>query len=580
MRKAKLIVCAVILTMVATTAGAFACTGVYVGKDASSDGTTIVARSEDQGSGAYNKMFKVQPRVTKAGRYFVDTGEDQNGFKVPLPTTTYKYTYVPDSSDAGDGMYPASCTNEYGVTVIGTVSTGVKEAYEKADPTVETGTGLREAILPGLIACQATSAKDGVNDLAKLVDEYGSEEWNTLFIADQKEAWIFEIYGGHTYCAMLLPADQVSVFGNQIMIGTVDQNDTANYVFSKDLFTTIDKAGAVKEDGKYNLAKSIDGSRSVYSNMRTWMGHKILAPSTAGEYVNDNFYPLCYKPDSKVSVLDVMDIYRNRYEGTPYDMSKPGNEGNRCIGVTRQSDVHIVQIYSNLPKDTADLEWLCMGNAEGSVFIPFFSGITATNKAYHVDGSAYNASSAYWTFKKNTALEMTDRAFLEQGVRDYWKIQEKLQYSQIQSELAKVQAAYKNGRTEGRSYVTALGNKMAAAQLSNANALYNDLFYTFTANLNDRANNLRKTTFVGNTKMTPAAKLMGYKVSSSTKTVDKQKVKTYTLTKGDKKVVFSMGTGVYSVTEGTAAAVEGTFTNLPYVSGGYVYVPVDFINSL
>ena len=422
MKRIRLVLIMLAAAMVITTAGAYACTGVYVGKKVSTDGTTIIARSEDQGESGYNKLFKVMPRITKAGRYMVDTGEDQNGFRVPLPETTYKYTYVPDSTASTAGMFPACCTNEYGVAVMGTVSAGHNSTYDLFDPYVDTGTGLREAIEPALIDCQCKTAREAVVVFGKLLKKYGSEEGSILMFADKKEAWIFEVYGGHQYCAM--------------------------------------------------------------------------------------------------------------------------------------------------------------GNAEGSVFIPFFSGITATNKAYHVDGSAYNASSAYWTFKKNTALEMTDRAFLEQGVRDYWKIQEKLQYSQIQSELAKVQAAYKNGRTEGRSYVTALGNKMAAAQLSNANALYNDLFYTFTANLNDRANNLRKTTFVGNTKMTPAAKLMGYKVSSSTKTVDKQKVKTYTLTKGDKKVVFSMGTGVYSVTEGTAAAVEGTFTNLPYVSGGYVYVPVDFINSL
>ena len=74
MRKLKLIVMTVILTMIVTTSGAFACTGMYVGKDVSAEGTTVIARSEDQGSGSYNKMFKVQERVTKSGRYYVDEG--------------------------------------------------------------------------------------------------------------------------------------------------------------------------------------------------------------------------------------------------------------------------------------------------------------------------------------------------------------------------------------------------------------------------------------------------------------------------------------------------------------------------
>lgn len=63
-----------------------ACTAVYVGKKVSTDGTTILARSEDQGNGAYNKMFVVVPRVeNKPGRTF----DDVNGFSYPLPATTY-----------------------------------------------------------------------------------------------------------------------------------------------------------------------------------------------------------------------------------------------------------------------------------------------------------------------------------------------------------------------------------------------------------------------------------------------------------------------------------------------------------
>ena len=226
MRRLKLVALVMTLAMVISTASAFACTGAYVGKDVSEDGTTIIARSEDQGTGAYAKMFKVQPRVTKAGRYYVDEGEDQKGFKVPLPKTTYKYTYVPDVSTHGDGEYPASCTNEYGLAVVGTVSASPSEAYEAADPFKETGTGLREAILPGLIACQAKTAKGAVNKLAALLDKYGSEEGNILFFTDQKEAWIFEVYGGTTYAAMKMPTDKVAVFGNQFMIDVVDENDT------------------------------------------------------------------------------------------------------------------------------------------------------------------------------------------------------------------------------------------------------------------------------------------------------------------------------------------------------------------
>lgn len=81
-------------TVLLGNVSALACTGTYVGKDVSDQGTYLIARSEDQGKGDYNKMFMVQPRVENVpGRYIEDTA---TGFQIPLPATTYKYTYVPD----------------------------------------------------------------------------------------------------------------------------------------------------------------------------------------------------------------------------------------------------------------------------------------------------------------------------------------------------------------------------------------------------------------------------------------------------------------------------------------------------
>lgn len=77
----KLIVLTTAVAMIVTTAGAFACTGVYIGKNVSKEGTTVIARSEDQGTSNYEKMFKVQKRITKSGRYLKDTGSDQKGLR-------------------------------------------------------------------------------------------------------------------------------------------------------------------------------------------------------------------------------------------------------------------------------------------------------------------------------------------------------------------------------------------------------------------------------------------------------------------------------------------------------------------
>ena len=573
MRKAKLIALCLALTMIMSTVSAFGCTGLYIGKDVSADGSTIVGRSEDQGRGFYNKRFEVQPRVKEKGRYYVDEGEEQEGFKVALPETTYKYTYVPDSSDLGDGEYPGTCTNEYGLVVVGTISASPSEAYLAEDPYVHPG--LREAILPGLIACQAKTARGAAKTLAKLTDKYGSEEGNILFFVDQKEAWIFESYGGHTYAAMKMPKDKVAVFGNQFMIDVVDKDDTENYIFSKNLFETIDKVGAVMEDGKYNLVKSIsDPVREEYSNMRTWMGHKILSPSTVGEYSDYEFYPLFYTPDEKVEVETVMDIFRNRYEGTPYDMMLPENESRRPIGVTRSSMVHILQTFDNLPKDSCSIQWLSTGNAEHNVFIPAFSGITDTHEAYKPDGSeTYNPKSMYSATKRICGIAESDREFLGQGVKDYWKLQEKMMIKQTKKDMKKINSAYKEGKEEGREAATEISMKYADKQFKNSEKLFNDLLWCQINNVNDRPDNERKEQFVANTNLKEYAKFKGYEIKQNKKGTK------YSFEKKGVKYTITVDSPVCKV-EKDGKTEEIELTRAPYMSGKTLYAPVDFVKTL
>lgn len=51
-----------------SSTAALACTGVYVGKDASDQGTIIIARSEDQAWGDVNKRYMVQERMENVPR--------------------------------------------------------------------------------------------------------------------------------------------------------------------------------------------------------------------------------------------------------------------------------------------------------------------------------------------------------------------------------------------------------------------------------------------------------------------------------------------------------------------------------
>ena len=555
-------------TMLLSTS-ALACTGVYVGKDVSDQGTYLLARSEDQGQSDYNKMFLVQPRVDNVpGRFIEDTA---TGFKIPLPDTTWQYTYVPDYTRGDDGMYPGACTNEYGVSITGTVSTSTCEKWEEADPFIEPG--LREAILPAAVAAVATSARNAVDVLLGYVDEYGSEEGNTVMICDQNEAWFVEIYSGHHYCAMKMPDDQVAVFGNHNMIGLVDPKATPEdgYIYSEGLFELIDELDlAVKEGELYHLAKSVtENTREPYNNMRNWGGMKLLAPSLAGDtYDNDNFYPLFYAPDEKVSVLDVMDIYRYRYEGTPIDVNLEGQEGNRVISTTNSSQIHILQTFSDWPAQCSAINWIALGNGEHTVFVPFFSGITDTAEAYKVDGDTYNPQGAYWMFKRLCTLGQLDRDLYGNGVRAFWKQQEALMYQQMLDAAPTMLAKYAESREAGAAYVTGLGIQMSEWEMKLSNNLYQKLLTCVTHNINRRADRIE--TFLPDVPLRQIAESKGY---------------TVTWNAADGSTTITKGAASYTITpeEYTCKVAGGEdieLTHYAYVNDGVTYIPMDFADTL
>lgn len=532
---------------------ALACTGLYVGKDISAEGATIIARSEDISPSDYDKLHMVVPHSDEPGRYL----EDINGFQYPLPDTTYQYTQMSDYTTAGDGLYAAVCTNEMGVSVTGTVSASPCDKWKEADPRVDTG--VREAILPALVAATSKTAKEGVDTLLAAVDAYGSAEGNIVMIADQTEAWLVELYGGHQYAAVKMPADKVAVFGNQFMIEAVDPADTENVVLSKDLLATIDKLGlAVKDaDGHYLLAQSVcEKGRSDSSNMRTWVGHNTLAPSTAGEYKTDTFYPLFYAPDQKVSLSDVMGIYRDRYQGTALDVTAEGQQGNRAIAVSTTPETHIVQIFDDYPAACSAVTWLAMGGAEHSVFLPEFSGITATTAAHQVDAPLYDPDSLYWSFKRVCGLADTDRALYTQGVQDFWALQEAQLIAQTAQAGETVKALYAADPAQGAAYVTDLAQATAADQMAKSEELYKALLSAVTHNAGLSASKT-PTAFVPNVPLREAAESKGC---------------TVTWNAADNSVTVTPKTS-----EPKTVALDGVEA---YAVNGVTYVPLTFFSDL
>ena len=98
----KRLVCLLVVLATFTGSSALACTGFYVGKEASADGTTIIGHTVDAWTTAQGMQIVV-PRVeNEPGR--VMTISDEASW--PLPDTTYQYTATPSWTAAGRTRSP------------------------------------------------------------------------------------------------------------------------------------------------------------------------------------------------------------------------------------------------------------------------------------------------------------------------------------------------------------------------------------------------------------------------------------------------------------------------------------------
>lgn len=120
---------------------ALACTAVYVGCEASDDGTVIIAKSNDY-QAVWPNYVEVTERVDNKPGRTMQVDNDVTVF-AGLPATTYRYTSMPfmDSSTAMNGLgHDATvCANEYGVTMVMPITAFSNDAALEADPLIEHG---------------------------------------------------------------------------------------------------------------------------------------------------------------------------------------------------------------------------------------------------------------------------------------------------------------------------------------------------------------------------------------------------------------------------------------------------------
>lgn len=406
------------------------CTTILVGKKASYDGSTMIARNDDSGSGHFTpKKFVVispeeQPRHYKSVLSHVE---------ISLPENPMRYTAVPNAVE-GEGVWAASGINEAQVAMTATETITSNPRVLGADPLkiykpqkdgeAEVPGGIGEEDIVYIVLPYIHSAREGVKRLGSLLEKYGTYEMNGIAFQDRDEIWWLETIGGHHWIARRVPDDAYVVMPNQLGLDQFDLDDALTD--QKEYMCSPDMREFIKE---YHLDLSLDGRLNprdafgshddadhVYNTPRAWYMLRYLNPHTKlwdgpqAEYTpGSDDLPWCMVPEKKITVEDVKYVLSSHFQGTPYDPY--GNYGDkslqgayRSIGINRNDFVSVIQLRPEKAADSCAIEWIAFASNAFNTLVPFYGDVDETPEYLSNTTGTVSTGNFYWCSRMIAAM--------------------------------------------------------------------------------------------------------------------------------------------------------------------------------
>lgn len=454
----------ILMILVVSANTNYSCTTMIITKGASADGSMIVAHSDDDELGDQRMIYvpsglqegtrKVYshygpyPRIvsTDRGPGYNTKGYLETKILYELPyeeiwqilgkKVEYSYAYF----DAAYGIM-----NEHNL-MFGECTDVAN--YEPAANTVKSkGNPLRifySAELSRIALENCKTAREAIRLMGGLIDRYGLyETGETLLVADDDEAWVFEMCAlpsekyHSAWVAQRVPDGEVFVAANEFRIRYLKKNNPDNFMYSSMLIPGLKEIGWWDEDkdGPVDWLKAVspgEYNHPYYSLRRVWRVFDRVNPDLAlSPWVEDGYtfyYPFSIKPKRKLTMQDVFSLYRDHYEGTEFDLTKgvaagpygdphrflgpyDGSQNDisdktnmsgaweRAISVFYQGYTYICQTRPDHPEISKGLLWFGPDVSYTTCFIPTYSKVNQISETFQIGTpKKFYINMAWWAF--------------------------------------------------------------------------------------------------------------------------------------------------------------------------------------
>lgn len=321
------------------------CMTIVVGKDVSATGRVMVGHNEDDIGRCVVRHGYVEAAEWPEGTVLpAETGRAA----IPQVESTFGY-YWSQVRDANRGFSGADLfLNENGVCIVSNNNAESKENI--LDESRLTDGGI-EYNVRRIVAERATSARDALNIIIELVEEWGyAPSGRAYTVADSEAAFMIQIASGRRYIAARIPDDMVVAIPNHYTFHGI--NDVEEMYYSEDLISHAIEMNWYKPavEGDYSdfdfaLAyQDSDSYGTPYNVLRQKYAMEILLDQSWD--VDTMGLPYAFKPESTISLEDMIEVLSTHYEGTEHEDSfgpgaSPHDTSTRkiCTGSTIEATI-------------------------------------------------------------------------------------------------------------------------------------------------------------------------------------------------------------------------------------------------
>jgi dipeptidase len=492
------------------TAGA--CTNYLITAGASSDGSTMITYSADSHT-LYGELNYIPPGKHLPGE-MLEIREWDSGKRLgQIPQAPETYSVVGNM-------------NEYQVSIGETTWDGRPELVDSTS-LIDYGSMMFLALQ------RSKSAREAIEVMTDLVSKYGYYSTGESFsIADPREVWIMDIIGkgpggkGALWVARRIPDGYISAHANQARIHQFPLNDPKNCLYAKDVISFArEKKYYEGTDENFSYANAyapVNYEALRFCEIRVWAMFRRIAPSLAlsSDYVKGipgaEPLPLWIRPDKKLSVRDVMELMRDHFEGTEFDLTKGIGAGpyrlpyrwrpltwkvdsveylnDRATSTQQTGFSFVAQARSWLPDPVGGVFWFGVDDTYSTCYHPIYCGITRVPAPFAVGNGSFHQftwESAFWVF--NFVSNFSYLRYCDM-IQDVQRVQQEIE-GRFMSELPEIDRAalalYGQAPHLAREYLTGYDRDIADETLKRWKKLGEFLLYKYLdGNVKDEKGNV------------------------------------------------------------------------------------------